>query len=682
MNETDPTSSTNIRPPESTLRARLAAGAAVFGGALVVRLVYAAQASGCPLFQYPTIDAGVYYLLARDFWQGHWLYPLGEPYWQPPFYSAVLGLWMKIGGDSVSAAKYAQFVLGSFNCSLVFALGSRLFGRRAGIIAGFVAALYAPIIYFDGELLTPTLQICLNLCAILILLSAVERASTGPLAAAGLVMGLSIITRPDVALFVACSAVWVYASLRGRVGGGRAIVAGAVLLGCAALPVVPTAVRNRVVGKDSVLISYNGGVNFFIGNNPNSEQTLALRPGSEWDDLVSQPLRRDPGATPSEQSGYFYSKSFSYIRSQPINWLKLLVKKALTYVTAIEGRRNHDMYFMRGYSSLFSAMLFRVGPFAFPLGAVLPLAVLGAIRRPRGAGTALLLVYAAAMFAATTMFFVVARYRVTTAPVFIVFAAYGVSELWRMVKTRDFALGALVSAVIAFLVCNTNLPGVDNNRRLIDADNHYFVAGILDGDGKKLEAVPEYERAIGLNPRFYMSRLNYGRMLCELGRWKQAIEQLEAARRLNRSAELDWLLGDAYARNDQDSRALKCYESAARTDPTYIEGLANVGQDAYINGDHAFAAQALGVVIVLRPDYAQARYALGLAFMKLNRLDESIGQLRTACELDPGSAQPWFALGVAYERVGQQARAKAAFDRAVSLDPSGEMARKLHRNKS
>jgi tetratricopeptide (TPR) repeat protein len=663
--------------PAVSPRTGLALAAVVFVVALAVRLIYAAQSSTFPLFQYPTIDAGVYYLLARDFAHGNWLYPMGEPYWQPPFYSAVLAVWMMIAGEAVRGAQNAQFVIGSINCSLIFALGSRLFGRRVGLVAGIMAALYAPMIYFDGELLTPTVQIFLNLSAILLLLRGVQQSSLTTTILAGILCGLSVITRPDVVVFVAVAAVWTFLALRDRLGLRRALAAAAALLVSAALPVVPVAVRNRVVGKDPTLISYNGGINFYIGNNPRYDEVLSIRPGPDWDKLVAEPTRSNPKATPSQQCGYFYAKSMSYIRSQPLDWVKLMLRKSVTYLTAVEGRRNHDMYFARRYSPLFSALLFRAGPFAFPLGVVLPLALLGALRRPRNRETALVLLYIGAMFVVTVAFFVVARYRVTAAPVMIVFAASGAAELWRMVRWKRFHAAPVAAAALLLVVCNLNLPGVDRDRRVVDADSHYFVAGILGGDGKELQAIPEYERSIRLNPRFYMSRMNYGRMLLEMGRLKDAVRQLEAANSLSRSAELDWLLGEAYRKLPSHWNALMYYEDAARRDPRYIDGLAHLGQDVCESGDHAFAAKVLAVVIKLRPDYAQAHYALGVALMRLNRTGEAVDQFRKASEQDPSSAEPLMALGIALDRYGRRAEAKEAFDRAEQVGPRDEILQRI-----
>ena len=63
-------------------------------------------------------------------------------------------------------------------------------------------------------------------------------------------------------------------------------------------------------------ISYNGGVNFYLGNNADAAQTLALRPGWEWEELVALPLRE--GITrPSAKSQFFYMQALEYMQNAP-----------------------------------------------------------------------------------------------------------------------------------------------------------------------------------------------------------------------------------------------------------------------------------------------------------------------------------------------------------------------------
>lgn len=654
----------------------------VFAVALAVRLVYAAQVSRCLLFQTPTIDAGVYYALAREFAAGHWLNPVGEVYFQPPFYPLLLGVWIKLAGPSVMAAKYAQFVLGSINCVLTLTVADRVFGRRAGIIAGLAAAFYAPMIYFDGELLTPTLQTFLNLSAILVLLSAVDRASVWRFAAAGLIFGLSLITRPDVLLFLIAAAVWAVIVMRKQIAGRRLAASIALMLACAVVPIVPVAVRNRVVAKELVLISSNGGLNFYIGNNPDYDRTFAIRPGPDWDAMQALPLKQNPKATQVQQDAYFYRRGLSYAIQHPLDYAALTLKKAVIYLTAVEGKRNHDIYYYRHFSGLYSVLLLKTLFFAFPLGLALPLAALGIARRQRRAGGALLILYLVAQMVATVAFFVCARYRVTSMPVMLIFAGLGGVELWRIAKKRAWRQSVLplVLAGMVLVISNANVYRVDRDQKILDADTRYYQGEILFKAGDAVGAADELAASVALNPRDEVARFNYSRVLRQLGRPEDARRQLLECLKIEPGSPAAHAeLGNLSAEEGNLDGAVSHLSIAARADKAFSEQLVQLAEKAYSGKQYPAARRALETVVSVRPDYAEARRSLGVVLMKQRQFPEAIAQLREACKLDPKSADSYFALGLAYHRSGQVSAAQKAFDQAIRIGPADDMRKKIRR---
>ena len=71
------------------------------------------------------------------------------------------------------------------------------------------------------------------------------------------------------------------------------------------LIIFPVTLRNYLIGDDWVLISANGGVNFYIGNNAHYDSTVAIHPGLHWERLVGNPLLRSrpAGASSSHAHG-------------------------------------------------------------------------------------------------------------------------------------------------------------------------------------------------------------------------------------------------------------------------------------------------------------------------------------------------------------------------------------------
>src|SRR6185503_14650996 len=73
-------------------------------------------------------------------------------------YPYLLALGLALTG-SADVFRVAQLALGAINCGLLACLAARLAGPRAGWVTGIAAAVYAPFILYDGELLRGTVVI-------------------------------------------------------------------------------------------------------------------------------------------------------------------------------------------------------------------------------------------------------------------------------------------------------------------------------------------------------------------------------------------------------------------------------------------------------------------------------------------------------------------------------------------
>src|SRR5438128_1820264 len=133
----------------------------LFLGALMVRLLYLSQYANSPFFWVPALDSLYHDLRAQAIAAGR-----GDPhaFFRAPLYYYFLGGIYWIFGHSFWAARLAQAVLGAANCVLLYQLGQRLFRPMVGLIAAGAMTLYGPLVYFDGELLSPVLELFLDLC--------------------------------------------------------------------------------------------------------------------------------------------------------------------------------------------------------------------------------------------------------------------------------------------------------------------------------------------------------------------------------------------------------------------------------------------------------------------------------------------------------------------------------------
>jgi hypothetical protein len=246
----------------------------VFLVALALRVGHVLALRDSPYFARPVLDAETYYWAARALAAGEgWAEAV---YWQPPGYPYVLALILRLAGPGLLAPRLVQALLGALTAALTCALGTRVFGRAVGLGAGLIVALYGLLIYYDGELLAPSLAICLQMATLYCAERApAERGGRGWLAT-GLLGGLTAVVNAPALVLLPILAI----AARRR--------AAWLLLG-AAIAIAPVTVRNWTAGGELVLISSNTGINLYLGNNPRYDATVGMGPGRDWQALVRAP---------------------------------------------------------------------------------------------------------------------------------------------------------------------------------------------------------------------------------------------------------------------------------------------------------------------------------------------------------------------------------------------------------
>ena len=248
-------------------RRELGMAGGLFLLALAVRLVYLEHSQDNPFFSAPVVDAHSYVAQARQIAEVSWVGD--KPFWQPPLYPYFLALIYAVSGDLFWTPRFIQFLLGAASCALVFGIGRQIFGTRVGLFAGAMACLYGPSIYFEGELLPTALAVFLNLLLLLVLLQ--PDRGRGQALVSGLVQGLAIVAVPNAALLAPCACLWYWKSTERAV---RSKLIWCLLFAATASAVVgAVTARNWVVSGEFIPLSWNGGVNFYLGNHPDYDRS-------------------------------------------------------------------------------------------------------------------------------------------------------------------------------------------------------------------------------------------------------------------------------------------------------------------------------------------------------------------------------------------------------------------------
>jgi tetratricopeptide (TPR) repeat protein len=609
---------------------------AVFLLAFAVRLLVLGQIAGVPWFGVPLVDGANYVRLAEAIAGGD-LLAGRQVFWQAPLYPYFLALLMTLFGDRMTLVLIAQAAVGSLSCVFVFFIGRRLFGERAGLAAGAVMALYGPLVLFDLQPLIPVLHIVLVLAGLLALLASRGVAGDG---GAGLLWGLAGIATPNILLAAPAAAGWL--AVRRR----RAAPVAAFLAGLA-LPVLAVAARNLAVAGEPVLIASNGGINFYIGNNPDYERTIRIRPGGEFERLAQEPENLGI-ATARGRSRWFAVRAWRFVTEYPGQALRLYARKTLDLVAGREIPRNQDMYVYRGHSWLVAALLWRLG-IAFPFGVVAPLALAGLLARggepggPGGgagdgahAGRRLILLYAASYAVSILLFFPTDRYRLPLVPVLALFAGRLLAAPGAALR-RPAAAAALAAGLVLF-----NLDA-SQFRETYPEEEALNRAQAFREKGKSAEAADEYRRAIALNP----ARLDPHNALAAMAAQEGRLE--DAARH---------------------------YRDLLERAPDFVEVRRNLGLTLQALGREEEARAEWQLAIRLAPGAGLALSDLCLSYLGEGLLLAAEPYCERAVRARPDLGETHLAMGLMARALRQRERARAELEAAVRLLPKNSPGRR------
>jgi 4-amino-4-deoxy-L-arabinose transferase-like glycosyltransferase len=416
--------------------------------AAALRLAHVLALRDTPWFDHLVVDPDYYDRWAQRIAAGDWL---GErAFYMDPLYPYALAALYRVAGRDLLLVRLVQVGLGIGTCWLVACIGTRVAGRRIGLGAALLFALYKPDIFFAAEIEKTTLSIFLTAVALAAFLA------RRPLLS-GLGFGLATLTRANLLLAAPAGAL-VLAIARPRSPGGAVLfVAGF------ALAIAPVTWRNHAVSGDWVLTTTQGGQNFYMGNNPDNLSGsygalpfLRMNPDYEEDDFHAEAERR--AGTPLDAratSGFWWAETLRWMRAAPSTAAGLFARKLALMWNDYEIADNQDQYLLARDSWVMRLPLPGFGVVA-TLAAVGAMATIGALRPVR-----LLVGFAALYTLSVAAFFVFSRYRIQLVPALAPIAALGVRELWTSATTRaarPFIRDAAVAVATAAFVFHTIPP--------------------------------------------------------------------------------------------------------------------------------------------------------------------------------------------------------------------------------
>ena len=632
------------------------------------RMIYLVQFSQSPLFTFPCgPDVEEYDLRAREIIGGKILWDKTQIH--APLYPFTLATLYKITGFNHFAVRGMQLTLGFLAAIplILLLLKENITNRRITAFFALIWLFYPPGIFYQAEYISESLCIVLITLSLFFLYFSDSRLGAGkkyPMPVAGLLCGLAVITHPLSALFPLFIVVHQILSYIFR-NETKFIRNAVTFLIPVALCTVPVAIYNGTVVKSGFSIQANGGFNFFLGNNPDSDGTCYLRPGKKWDDS-HRTAAAQAAAMGHGTDSYFIGKSAEFIVSHPLKWLGLTARKFLLNWNHRELNAGADSWKIR-YFSEFQKV------FSWTGGIVLVLALFGFLIVVKSGKTIypyryfiLLLI---SFWLAQTIFVTSGRYRYPALPAFIIFCAFALDYLCTNIRRlnlirhgRTFSerhqLGDIVPASCQRSSGNT----ISYMIKLFSYDLAVLAFAFL------LVFMP----SAGLSPAVDDAESDsiLGEAYLKSGDLANAEDHILASSSVLGDWSRTWnLLGIIRQRKGNREDAEKYFLKAAAADPHDSNALMNLALISSDKGEIGKPDKLFAEALEITPDSPPLLFNYGFYLQKNNKLKEAEEAYRKCLEAYPSHRPALNNMGFIMMNKGDTASAEEYYTKALALDP-------------
>ena len=563
---------------------------------ILVRLIYNASLTGSIFLGNYILDSLVLHSWASDILTGN---TADTAFFRAPLYPYLLAMIYKMFGASPWSAIIFNNLLGLLTGAVSYLFARRLFGPKVALWTALVVVVYPTLVFFEGETLITTLAVFLYTLTAYRLLLAVQEPTMKNVIKAGLVLGLAAITRPTILPVIVIFPIAFLAKY-----GLGALKEGTVktlaLVVALFISILPVTFTNLIKGGEFVLISTQGGANFYIGNSKEADGITVVAPGPQlrigpykdniWTSSMDEAERRaGKKLTQSEVSSFWFRETLTEIRADIGRAVGLYLKKFYLFWHGQEVFNNKSPYYAGEYSWLMKALLWKK-LVNFPSGILFPLMFVGAFFAFRDKREVLTPALYVTLFAlVVSAFFVCARFRQPIIPVALMLAIYAVITLTRLYRENRRSFAAICAALLAL--------GVGLN---------------WGGNVESKENRSQFHAAVGgayLNEKDYTNAIIYLEKSLEI---------------LPDNLSVYDMMGRAYLNSGRVKDAEAIYQSGVEMFPIYPQFNFNLGRIWQRKGNFDKAKEYYLLTIQYAPEFAPAFDRLGYIFDKQNQLDSAL----------------------------------------------------------
>jgi Tfp pilus assembly protein PilF len=605
--------------------------------AIGMRIFYFIQNSANnPLFGEAVSDAGVYYDWAREIASGNFIHD--GVFYMAPLYPYIMAGIFKVFGESISSVVVVQHVVGVINLFLIYMVSKVVFGKKAAIVTLIFAVLHAPFVFYESKMLLPTFTVFFYLLSLFLLLKQDARKPGYPLTfITGLVLGIAVIHRPNILLFIPLVLAWYFIHHMQKRGQSPFLQCVLLLIGVL-IPILPVTIHNYNASGEFIPLTCNTGINFYYGANKDAAPTFTRRE-SISDSIEKEEekareiaeLAEERELGPKEVSAYWMKRGFAEITDDFPRWLSYEINKLYWLINTYEIPNNYNLPFEKKHVP---SLLLLVVPF----GLISLLGLVGIVlANKKDSRIILLLFYLASLFIGLMIFTVVSRFRIPLTAVLVGFAGFGVIEYLKALKNRNHDLQSskrylAATLVIVILAIPTLVP----YRKATNPSSTYYTLGILAfREGEYKQAIKYQELALQTYPIYADAYNNMGSCYKKLGDLDKAIEMYDKASDANpKYSESRFNAGLVYMEREELEPAIEKFRDAIAINPRYFKAKMNLSFALFRSGKTSEAIDEMKELVAMNPDNAQHHYNLGLMLTQVRKNDEAIKQFEIAVELD------------------------------------------------
>jgi tetratricopeptide (TPR) repeat protein len=578
-----------------------------------------------PYYSIASMDSAVYVNWAQSINQQGWLGT--EIFYRAPFYPYLLSIIFLFAPNNFLAVYIMQLALGMCSVVLIYSIGKRIYCERAGLIAAGFSLLYSPLTFFETKILPTATGIFLGLLSIYILTRAEQEKKWYHWLGGAATLGLAIICRPNYLLMIPLIIFGLLLLHRRQLGETPTPILILVLVSSAIIGTVT--LRNYLVGKDFILISANAGITFAQGNNPLARGSMAVIPGFSGEVTnqrheETQIAEKVTGRKlkPSEINTFWFKRGFTFIRKQPLEYLKLLFYKAAILFNNIELGSNYLLEVDKQVTPWLKLAF-------LPFGFIMAWAVIGFARISLESKPALALVAAfIASFLTVMIFYANSRYRMTLLPPAIIMAGGGLDYLLR--NPRRFGVILLTFGLTFILSLPPFMPIDDKDLARSHSRAWAHLGGAFKHKSQLEKALWAYKKAISLEPndyQYYLEMLNLygalGRSRDDIIGWAQQVST-----KISPEQYRYLIIAEAYySANDHDKATEyidKILSSFPRDHILYLHSGILLGR----MGRHSQARETFAEGLEIDPENIDLQYNYALACAMSGDKEEAIHAAR------------------------------------------------------